>query len=138
MAIAKFSELMRRGKPIEIYGDGTARRDFTFVDDIVSGIIAAAEVEFTGHEVFNLGCSEPIALNELVEELEKALGIAAIRKYGPVQPGDVPLTYSDVSKARRMLGWEPRVSLRQGLSAFARSIADGRSQVVFNPARVAV
>jgi UDP-glucuronate 4-epimerase len=124
MAISKFSSLMLRGKPIEIYGDGTARRDFTYVEDIVRGIRLAADVEFCGHQLFNLGCAEPVKLTELVDELERALAIKAERLYGPTQPGDVPLTYSDISKARRILGYVPQVSLRQGLQRFARSLSD--------------
>ncbi len=138
MAIAKFSHLMLKGKPIEIYGDGSARRDFTFVEDIVQGIIGAAEARFSGHEVFNLGCSEPVLLNQLIDELEQALGVNAIRHYGPKQPGDVPLTYSDISKARNMFGYAPKTSLRRGLAIFAQSLEGGESQISYAPQRVAV
>lgn len=124
MAISKFSNLMLRCKPIEIYGDGSARRDFTFVEDIVRGIRLAAEVEYSGHHVFNLGCAQPVKLTELVDELERALGVKAERIYGPPQAGDVPLTYSDISKAKRLLGYVPQVSLRQGLQRFVRSLSE--------------
>lgn len=118
MAIAKFADLMLQGQPIEIYGDGSAKRDFTFVSDIVAGIRASADVDFEGHEAFNLGCSQPVLLRELVAEIERALGIEATKLYRPVQPGDVPVTHSDVSKAGRMLSYQPKVSLAEGLDRF--------------------
>ena len=121
LAIRKFVALMEKGKPIPVFGDGSSGRDFTHVDDIVRGVLAA--LDYVGpaaipYEVFNLGNSHPIKLSELIEELEKATGRKAIREQGPMQPGDVPLTWADISKAGQLLGYKPQIQLGEGLRRF--------------------
>jgi UDP-glucuronate 4-epimerase len=122
LAIHKFTALMEAGKPVPIFGDGTTGRDYTFVDDIVAGVLAALEYSFpaTGapFDIFNLGNSHPVKLNELVELLERATGKKAIREAKPLQPGDVPLTWADVSKSARLLGYKPATPLEAGLIKF--------------------
>ncbi len=117
LAIHKFAALMEAGKNIPLFGDGSTSRDYTFVDDIIAGILAAVEYE-TEFDVFNLGNSTPVKLLELVRQLESALGKKAQVEYFPAQPGDVPMTWSDISKARRLLGYEPRVALPEGIKRF--------------------
>jgi UDP-glucuronate 4-epimerase len=127
LAIRKFAELIDAGKPVPIYGDGTAGRDFTYVDDIVRGILAAADFE-TAFDVFNLGNSHAVTVLELVRLLEKTLGKRATLDFRPAQPGDVPLTWADISKTRQCLGYEPSVTLEEGLQRFQawRSHAERR------------
>ena len=117
LAIHKFTALLEAGKPIPIFGDGSASRDYTFVDDIVTGILAAIEYD-TQFETFNLGNSHPVKLLDLVQHLENALGKRAIPNFLPPQPGDVPVTWADISKARRLLSYDPRVILPEGIERF--------------------
>lgn len=117
LAINKFAQLIASGKPIPVFGDGSTARDYTFVADILDGIVAATEKNY-GYEVFNLGESQTVKLSYLVELLEKALGKKAIIDRQPMQPGDVPLTYADISKAQKMLGYAPRVKIEQGIPLF--------------------
>ncbi|NLH18073.1 MAG: NAD-dependent epimerase/dehydratase family protein, partial [Phycisphaerae bacterium] len=117
LAIHKFSRLIEQGKPIPVYGDGSMRRDFTYIDDIIDGIVAAME-RCRGYEIFNLGESRPVRVDELIAELEKALGKPAIIERLPMQPGDVNQTYADIDKARAKLGYEPKTSLEVGLAKF--------------------
>jgi UDP-glucuronate 4-epimerase len=117
LAIHKFAKLITAGKPIEMFGDGSTRRDYTFIDDIVEGIMACVRGWF-GYEVFNLGNSNTVELRYLVEVIERALGKKAIIERRPEQPGDVPVTFADVSKARRMLGYEPKTKIEQGIARF--------------------
>jgi UDP-glucuronate 4-epimerase len=117
LAIHKFAALIEAEKTIPLFGDGGTSRDYTFVDDIVTGILAAVEYQ-TEFDVFNLGNSKPVKLLELVKYLEAALGKPAKIDYLPAQPGDVPITWSDNSKARRLLGYEPRVPFPEGLKRF--------------------
>jgi UDP-glucuronate 4-epimerase len=123
LAIHKFIAQMEAGKPIPVFGDGTSGRDYTHVHDIVAGILAALEYQFppscrVPFEVFNLGNSHPVTLRELLELLESATGRKAIREQKPMQPGDVPLTWADISKAGRLLGYHPKVILETGLNDF--------------------
>ncbi len=117
LAIHKFARLIEDGKPIPVYGDGSMMRDFTYIDDIVNGIIAAMD-RCTGYEVYNLGESQPIALSDLITEIERALGKNAIRQRLPLQPGDVDRTYADVAKAQTQLGYRPSTDIRTGLARF--------------------
>ncbi len=132
LAIHKFTMLLENNKPLPIFGDGSTGRDYTYVDDIVAGILAAVSFEFrtpadeARFEVFNLGNSHPVKLSELVELLETATGRKADRQRKPLQPGDVPLTWADVSKAGRMLGYRPATRIEEGLQRFVawyRSVA---------------
>ena len=126
LAITKFTQLIEQGRPIQMFGDGASRRDYTHVDDIVGGILAALDsnVQF---EIINLGNSHPIALRELIAMLEDALGKKAQIEQLPDQPGDVPLTYADISKAHRLLGYEPRTPIEGGIREFAEWLRRGES-----------
>ncbi|MBI1178119.1 NAD-dependent epimerase/dehydratase family protein [bacterium] len=117
LAIHKFAKLISSGRPIPVFGDGSTARDYTYVDDIVDGVIAASERSF-GYEVFNLGESQTVTLAELIEHLENALGRKAVIDRQPLQPGDVPITYADISKARRLLGYNPRTKIAEGIPRF--------------------
>ena len=118
LAIHKFARLISQGQPIPIFGDGTTRRDYTYIDDIISGVVAAMKYDQSQFEVINLGESQTVELRRLVELLERALGKRAIIDHQPLQPGDVPLTYADVSKARRLLGYNPQTNIEAGIDWF--------------------
>jgi UDP-glucuronate 4-epimerase len=117
MAIHKFTDLLARGKAVPLYGDGSSRRDYTFVDDIVDGVVAAMDLA-PGFEIFNLGGAETTALADLVQWIAEELEVEPRIDYLPDQPGDVPITFADVSKAGRLLGYSPKVPIRQGLRRF--------------------
>ena len=117
LAIHKFARLIEAGQPVPIYGDGTMMRDFTYIDDIINGVVAAMD-RCSDYEIYNLGESQPISVNDLIAELERALGKKAIRQYLPLQPGDVDRTYADVAKAETCLGYKPSTDLRTGLAHF--------------------
>jgi len=118
LAIHKFTKAIDAGKPIDQYGDGSTRRDYTFIDDILQGIVACLTYEGQLCDVFNLGESETTTLRELIEQIEAALGKKAIINQLPEQPGDVPLTYADISKARRLLGYNPTTKISEGIPKF--------------------
>lgn len=118
LAIHQFTERILAGRPIRKFGDGSTRRDYTYVDDIVSGIMASLEYDGPIFDVFNLGGSETTSLNELIRALEVQLDLKATIEPLPEQPGDLPLTYADISKAQTKLGYTPRTSLREGLAKF--------------------
>jgi UDP-glucuronate 4-epimerase len=118
MAIHKFARLICEGKEIPIFGDGDSRRDYTYVEDIVSGILTAIEKN-PSFEIFNLGESQTISLLELVEHIEKSLGIKAKPRFLPNQPGDMSITYADISRARRLLGYDPKRPFREGIQLFS-------------------
>ena len=122
LAIHKFARRMLASQPISVFGDGSMRRDFTYIDDIVDGIIRAIEwTSVPGRcEIFNLGESETTSVVELVALIEEALGRSAVVEWLPEQPGDVRQTFADVSKARHVLGYSPSTSMRQGLAQFAK------------------
>ena len=121
LAIHKFIALIEAGKSIPVYGDGSMGRDYTYVDDIVAGVIAslecvpAATVPF---EVFNLGNCRPVRLAELIVKLEVATGTKALQERLPDQPGDVPITWANIDKAKRLLGYSPQTSMEEGLRNF--------------------
>jgi UDP-glucuronate 4-epimerase len=117
LAIHKFARLMSAGKPIPVFGDGSTARDYTYISDTLEGILACTKQEF-GYEVFNLGESQTVSLNRLVELLEAALGKQAVIDRQSPQPGDVPVTFADVAKARARLGYDPRVKIEQGIPLF--------------------
>ncbi|MDX1503162.1 MAG: GDP-mannose 4,6-dehydratase [Thermoanaerobaculia bacterium] len=123
MAIHKFTDLLARGRPIPLFGDGSSRRDYTYVDDIIDGTVAALD-SASGFEIFNLGGSETTRLSDLVRWIAEALAVEPRIEYLPDQPGDVPITYADVSKAHRLLGYSPQVPIREGLRRFARWYRD--------------
>jgi UDP-glucuronate 4-epimerase len=117
LAIRKFATLIRAGRPIPVFGDGSTARDYTYISDILDGILACTQANF-GYEIFNLGESQTVKLSYLIELLEKALGKKASIDRRPLQPGDVPLTCADVSKAQARLGYQPRVNIEQGIPLF--------------------
>jgi UDP-glucuronate 4-epimerase len=117
MAIRKFTRHLLEGAPLTLFGDGSSRRDYTYIDDIVDGVVGALSAP-PGYRVYNLGGSATTSLSELVEHLERLTGRRADRRSAPDQEGDVPVTYADVSLARRDLGYEPRVPIAEGLARF--------------------
>jgi UDP-glucuronate 4-epimerase len=118
LAIHKFARLILQGKPIPVFGDGSTRRDYTYIDDIVSGIRAAIGYRATMYEVINLGNNQTISLREMIDGLEAALGMRAARQPLPEQPGDVPQTWANVEKARALLGYEPHTRYEDGVRRF--------------------
>ena len=117
LAIHKFTRLISAGQPVPVFGDGSTSRDYTFVDDTVSGILAALE-KCDRYRIYNLGGSDPVSLSKLIAELEKAIGRPAIIDRRPAQPGDVERTYADLTRSRAELGYQPTVSLAEGLRRF--------------------
>ncbi len=117
LAIHKFSKLIEEDKPIPVYGDGSMMRDFTYIDDIIDGTVAAMN-KCVGFNIYNLGESQPVTVNDLISAIEKALGKTAIREYLPLQPGDVNRTYADITKAQRELGFHPSTPIPDGLAKF--------------------
>ncbi len=125
LAIHRFTALMEAGEPIPVFGDGSTARDYTYVGDIVSGVLAALEFSpALSHgarvDVFNLGNSHPVTLNELIAKLESATGRTAVRRALPAQLGDVPTTWADISRAEKFLGYKPQTPLEAGLNSFVR------------------
>jgi UDP-glucuronate 4-epimerase len=119
MAIAKFTRAIAKGAPITLFGDGTSRRDYTFITDIVAGVCAAVErVEPRMFEIVNLGGTQTISLAELVELVEKTVGKRAVVERQPDQPGDVPITYANVDKARQLLGYTPTTPPEVGIARY--------------------
>ncbi|WP_342449224.1 GDP-mannose 4,6-dehydratase [Acetomicrobium sp. S15 = DSM 107314] len=118
LAICKFSHLMVQGKPIPFYGDGSTKRDYTYIADIVKGTISAMEYRDSMYEVINLGNHHTVSLKEMVEVLARGLGVRPILDVKPLPPGDVPQTYADIGKARRLLGYEPTTTFEEGIAKF--------------------
>src|SRR5215218_8133777 len=118
LAIHKFARLISEGRPIPVFGDGTTRRDYTYVEDIVAGVRAAMDYRESAYEVVNLGGSRTVSLSELIALLEHELGREAVIDRQPTQPGDVPRTFADVTKARRLLGYDPRTPIEEGIRRF--------------------
>jgi UDP-glucuronate 4-epimerase len=118
LAINKFAQLMLQRAPLPLYGDGTTRRDYTYVADIVAGIRAAIAYDGAPFEIFNFGNNRTVSLIELVRTLETVLGVQAAVDWMPEQPGDVPQTWADIDKARRLLGYDPHTPLHVGLTRF--------------------
>jgi len=117
LAIHKFAQLITAGKPIPVFGDGSTARDYTYITDTVDGIMAATRGPF-GYQIINLGESQTVKLSYLIELLERALGKKAILDRQPSQPGDVPITFANIEKARALLGYEPRVKIEKGIEKF--------------------
>ncbi len=117
LAIHKFARLISAGKPVPVFGDGSTARDYTYVSDTVAGVVACTQKEF-GFDIFNLGESQTVTLNRLIELLENHLGKKAVIDRQPPQPGDVPITFADISKARRILGYDPKIKIEEGIPLF--------------------
>lgn len=121
LAINKFARLMLNDEEIPMYGDGTTSRDYTYVDDIVDGIVKSCDYVMNNdnvYEIINIGSNNPISLKEMIEVIGKTLNITPKIKQMPMQPGDVDRTYADISKARKLLGYEPKVSFEEGIKSF--------------------
>ncbi len=120
MAYFSFTEKIMRGEPIEVYGEGAMARDFTFIDDIVDGVLGVLDRPpgRGGHEVYNIGDSAPVGLMEMITTLETALDRPAVKIMRPMQPGDVTATYADISKLNALTGYAPKVPLAEGLGRF--------------------
>lgn len=120
MAYFGFTKKILAGEPIEVYGEGKMARDFTYIDDIVDGILGALDnpPQSGEHRVLNIGDSRPVGLMEMIKALEDALGIEAEKIMRPMQPGDVTATYADVSKLHALTGYEPKIMLEDGLKRF--------------------
>jgi UDP-glucuronate 4-epimerase len=118
LAIHKFARLISEGRSIPVFGDGTTRRDYTYIDDIIAGVRAAIDYRASDYEVFNLGESRTVELKELIALLEKELGRRALIDRQPLQPGDVPQTFADIRKARSLLGYNPQTQIEDGIKRF--------------------
>jgi len=118
LAIHSFTRAIDQGQPIQQFGDGSSRRDYTYIDDILQGMSACLTYDGALCEIFNLGESQTTTLGELIEGIEAALGKKAIIQRMPDQPGDVPLTYADIGKARSLLGYHPQTKIAEGLPKF--------------------
>jgi UDP-glucuronate 4-epimerase len=129
LAIHQFTRRIHEGKSIDQFGDGTTRRDYTYIDDIIQGIIGAMAYEGPLFDVFNLGESETTELRSLIRQIEEALGRKAQINFLPDQPGDVPLTCADISKARRLLGYNPSTAISAGIPRFVEWFLDRAERV---------
>lgn len=130
LAIHKFARRMLEGEPIPLFGDGSTRRDYTFVADVVEGIVRAMAYSGSPFEVVNLGNNRTVRLSELVAALERALGVEARIERHPEQPGDVPQTWADLAKARRLLDYDPHTGIDEGLARFADWLRQRREAVL--------
>jgi UDP-glucuronate 4-epimerase len=119
MALFLFTKAILEDKPIKVFNQGQMKRDFTYVDDIVDGIMTSLnKVSALGYEVFNLGCANPVNLLDFIKTIEKRLGKKAKKEFLPLQPGDMPATFADVSKAKKLLGYQPKVKVEEGVGEF--------------------
>jgi UDP-glucuronate 4-epimerase len=128
LAINKFVDLIEQGKPVPLYGDGSSKRDYTYITDVVDGILAALDssLEF---EIINLGNSTPVSLQDMVSTIAQVMKCRVERKHLEEQPGDVPLTYADIGKARKLLGYKPSVSFEEGIEYFVEWYRENVSYV---------
>src|SRR5262245_48509808 len=118
LAIHKFAKLISEGKPIPVFGDGRSARDYTYIDDIIAGVRSAIDYDQTNYEVINLGESRTVELRELIALIEKEIGARAEIDWQPQQPGDVPQTFADISKAKRLLNYNPQTQIEIGIERF--------------------
>ena len=128
LAIHQFTRRIHAGEAIDQFGDGSTRRDYTYIDDIIQGVLASLSFEGPLFDIFNLGENETVQLRELIAALERALGREAKINQLPEQPGDVPMTCADISKARKFLGYDPKTPLRVGLPQFVEWFLEARSR----------
>jgi UDP-glucuronate 4-epimerase len=126
MAITTFLRRILAGEPITVFGDGSMKRDFTHVDDIVRGVLATVDRAPAGFRVYNLGSGAPVTLRALVEAMGRAAKRAPAVEHAPVPLGDVDATFADIARAKRELGWEPRVTLDEGLASVVAWLARER------------
>lgn len=132
LAIHKFTKLMLQGQPVPVFGDGSTSRDYTYVNDIVSGIRSSIDYNMSMYEIINLGNNKTVTLDELIKSLERTLGVEACSQYHPPQPGDVPRTFADISKADRLLNFRPKTMFEEGLREFARWLRE-KDMPIFSP-----
>ncbi|MDX2080846.1 MAG: SDR family NAD(P)-dependent oxidoreductase [Terrimicrobiaceae bacterium] len=118
LAIHKFTDSIHNGRPIPQYGDGSTRRDYTYIDDIVQGVMGALTYDGPAFDIFNLGENQTVTLSELIEVIERTLGKKAVIDRLPEQPGDMPLTSADITKARQLLGYNPKTKIADGIPKF--------------------
>ncbi len=123
MALFKFTDRIVKGEPIDVFNHGDLRRDFTYIDDIVDGVIAAIQNTFD-FEIFNLGSHDPVELMYFIEVLEDVLGCEAEKNMLPMQPGDMKETYADIERSKKKLNFEPKVSIEEGIRKFASWYGD--------------
>jgi UDP-glucuronate 4-epimerase len=135
LAIRKFATLIFEGKPIPVFGDGLTRRDYTYIDDIISGIRASIDYDGSMHEIFNLGESQTVQLFRLIELLEENLDMRAVIDRQPMQPGDVPQTFADITKARKLLGYNPQTKIEEGIKKFVEWFIEQRQEAVAESSR---
>jgi UDP-glucuronate 4-epimerase len=121
MAYYGFTQKILKGEPIEVYGEGRMARDFTYIDDIVDGIVGVLDNPPArgGHEIYNIGDNDPVGLLDMITTLEAAIGREAVKIMRPMQPGDVTATYADITKLNALTGYKPKVKLKEGLGRFA-------------------
>jgi UDP-glucuronate 4-epimerase len=119
LAIAKFARMMLQGRPVPVFGDGTTRRDYTYIGDIVAGVLRAVDYAASLYEVINLGNNRTVTLHEMIATLERALGVPAIIDRREAQAGDVSQTWASIEKARALLGYEPATSFDEGVRRYA-------------------
>jgi UDP-glucuronate 4-epimerase len=124
LAIHKFARLISQHQPIPVFGDGTTSRDYTFIDDIIAGVRASIDYSGSDYEVINLGESRTVELRELISLIEKELGTTAKIDRQPLQPGDVPQTFADITKARCLLGYNPQTQIEEGIHRFVEWFTD--------------
>ncbi|HRZ91742.1 MAG TPA: GDP-mannose 4,6-dehydratase, partial [Candidatus Paceibacterota bacterium] len=127
LAIHKFARLMAAGRPIPVFGDGSSRRDYTYIDDILQGVLACTRQDF-GFEIINLGESQTVSLEELIRLLEASMGEPARIDRLPARAGDVPITHADIRKARERLGYDPKVRIQDGIPRFVRWFRDRQEE----------
>ncbi len=125
LAISKFTQRILAGEPIQQYGDGSTARDYTYIEDIINGVVAASQYDENSFEIFNLGGSATTTLSELIQMIEAATGKKATIEYLPDQPGDVPRTFADVSKAHKLLGYEPQTPIAEGIRKYVDWVKAG-------------
>ncbi|MBX7255611.1 MAG: GDP-mannose 4,6-dehydratase [Candidatus Hydrogenedentes bacterium] len=125
MAIHKFARLIDKNEPIPMFGDGSSRRDYTYIEDILDGVLKAVDMPFE-YEIFNLGESHTTSLKELIDLLSEALGKPAQIKQLPFDKADMEITFADVSKAKTMLGYDPKTTMREGLAKFVKWLRDAK------------
>lgn len=120
LAIHKFTKLIDTGKPIPVFGDGSTKRDYTYVDDIIQGVTASISYNKSNYEIINLGESRSIELSYLIDQISEKLGKKPVIERLPLQPGDVPITYADITKAKQLLGYNPHTDIETGLEEFVK------------------
>jgi UDP-glucuronate 4-epimerase len=134
LAIHKFARLIQERETLPIYGDGSFRRDFTYIEDIIDGVVKSIELveksDANMYEIFNLGESQTVTVNQMIDILEESLGIPAKRDYQEQQPGDVPLTYADISRAKKILGYSPKTLITEGIPKFVTWFLEKREKSI--------